>query len=347
MVEAEHPLNPKVFTLHGVTYTWTDVITLAELTGAADPVRQRILTGMRLLDWGGRQGREVPEDLFQGMVDEIRYARDLVTVEETERWLQSHALSLEDLSDAAERRAAEAAWALEAPVEPPFSAPRQVVLSLYWPETLFDGAWRSWLEALARRAACAPDGWTGVLTAGGHAPATTASTIAVQPLAEAVAARAVGMQMLEFEYAERRAEACGRACLERTLELQRLPLTLLVYEMAAFANHDAAAEAVLCMREDAVDMAEIARTIEASHGQREQLLDDMPRALGEALLSAEPGDVLDPVERNGRWVVLRLLEKRLPGLEDDRVRERVRAAAENAAFLEAIHQGMTWHVPLV
>lgn len=110
------------------------------------------------------------------------------------------------------------------------------------------------------------------------------------------------------------------------------------------ASHGAAREALMCLREDGLDPGEVVRLAGAELRELAIVLQEAEPALASLLVSAQPGDVLGPLEDDaGRIRLLLITERVAPSLGDPELFERARREVVRAA-LESLTAGMVrWH----
>lgn len=84
-----------VFHVGNKTITMDDVICAAHFRGDLEKSWKRVCDYVK----SGASGRETDEADLQARSEEFRINRDLISAEETERWLDERGLSLDDFSD--------------------------------------------------------------------------------------------------------------------------------------------------------------------------------------------------------------------------------------------------------
>ena len=80
-------------------YCARDVIEAAFFRGEAEPVWTEFLRGAAADDHAVEQDLDLPDGAIESAAEEFRYQHDLITAEETERWLADHALTMADFTD--------------------------------------------------------------------------------------------------------------------------------------------------------------------------------------------------------------------------------------------------------
>jgi hypothetical protein len=109
----------------------------------------------------------------------------------------------------------------------------------------------------------------------------------------------------------------------RELMALRLHLTRFEIELIEFESHDAAKEALFCVREDGMSMEEVATEGRYPYRRADFLLGDLPQSAQQKYFSASPGDVLEPTPHGDGFELCRIIKKVEPQLEDPSVKSRV------------------------
>ena len=103
-----------------------------------------------------------------------------------------------------------------------------------------------------------------------------------------------------------------------------------------------ASEAVLCVRDDALDLADIAVAAHVSLVEKRFFLDEAEATAKVPLLAARPGDVVGPIAIGAEWVVFEVREKRVPNEADPAVRRRAESELLADGFEREIERSVCW-----
>src|SRR5829696_10038906 len=96
-------LARRAFTVGTREYLWLDVALAAMLCGGWASFETDLREGLACASHAEATGEEAGEAADE-LLDEFRYARDLITAAEAEAWLETVGLSAEELSAYFERR---------------------------------------------------------------------------------------------------------------------------------------------------------------------------------------------------------------------------------------------------
>ena len=299
-------------------------------------------------------GRSPAAGAVEAATDAFRFARDLVSAEECDRWLAQRGLSFEDLTASVTRRLrAELAPEDEAPNPP---EPDAWDATRFRTDALLADEFTGWARGLGWRVALACEqgalpadetagkpSQNGKVRDGSRGRGSVAVPQQDRDSHRPTSAATGSLADLWPELEERFTAACAALVTperrRRELTTQRLQLLRLEISAAEFESGAAAREAFLCAREDGAALAEVATANGFPVAAHEVFLGDLTPDWQQALISAKPGDVVAPLTADGRAVVLQLLGKREPSLDDPAVCRRLDADLRRQHFgeLEAKH----------
>jgi hypothetical protein len=306
--------NPALFQVAGRVVTRNDVVTSASHRGALVAPWRAYREGVASEQKGVADGLAVDEAATERIADEWRYARRLLTAEETEAWFAARGLEVDDLDAYARREH----WRERVGARMEGAPPPMVVDDAFRAYLAMSGDLGRQAEELARRLA----------------------------VLEEVAASARGAEAdvgrLEATYRSHAKDVLTPIARERLLESMRLPLTRVVLEAIEVDTLDAAHELALCIRADGRDLASLSLETGRPRLSRACFVDDMDEALQGAVLSAAAGDVLDPIATEAGFQVCRLVSKTEPSAADPEVLRRVDREVLDAHFGELVARRVRW-----
>ncbi|HZJ17988.1 MAG TPA: hypothetical protein VFD27_23250 [Chthoniobacteraceae bacterium] len=263
----------------------------------------------------------------QALCDAWRYERDLITAEETERWLEARGLTLEEFDEFILRRSKDSDETVDlADPEAREKLRIELLLSGEFDRLALRLSWRfaAWLEAPAepceedRRTARLPRQW-------GCDERWLDEMLAV-----------------DAAWHRERDALLTPTALQQTLATLRLPLTRLEFEALDLESLDAAREAFLCVRDDGLTIAEVARDGGYTHSRVDALLEELSEECQQHFLSAIPGSVLPPLVHGDGFQLCHLIKKSEPELADARIRTRVEQQLITQHFSELAARHIRW-----
>jgi hypothetical protein len=276
------------------------------------------------------------------MINQFRYDNDLISAEETERWLEARGLDTDEFQDFFDR----SYWAdvLKGKVfrnDAEGSPDRADIMANLDSEVLMSGGFGPLAVDLSRRLMIRndPESRPSVAEIEG-VRALFYSNAGIEQsglegwLTSLGRNRAWFDQMLEMEASfQKRCEAVlTPGQLARELAASRLSLTRMEIESVEFDGIDAASEGLLCVREDGLSLEEVARESRYPYKRMELLAADLPEEKRQDLLCAKIGSVLEPSGSGELFYLYRVLRKDEPGLHDPSVRSRIEQRVLEAHF---------------
>ncbi len=341
----------------GQAYAISDVVAAAYFRGELQAPWQRLLIRRAAEEHADEHDLEPDDEVMQALSDEFRSDRDLITAEETERWLEQRGLSLDDFSDFFVRKF----WGelLGSKIEPEaiqYDSAFDEDRALLTAELLFSGDFDQMATALswrvaARRAAEAAKTDPTIIAAERNRFLERAQVeeSTLDDWLEGTRRDAAWLEeMLEVEvaYGQARATLVTDSLCRAELAAARLQLARVDLETIELESRDAASEALLCVRSDGLTLEEVAAEGGYPHRRETILLEDLPADLHERILCIAPGDLLDPVARGEGFQVCRVHEKSEPDLADAEVRRRIEERILERSFAELCAKHIRWRTPL-
>jgi hypothetical protein len=256
----------------------------------------------------------------ESAVNEFRYARDLVSAEECERWLDQRGLEFTHLTDCVSRRLQATLADADGPAE--LAASDQAIFCI---EAILSDEFTLWAHRLARRVALALD-------AGATISEDTGLAALLPALEERLQAAVAGWTTPDRQ--------------RRALANQRLGLTQITVEASEFDSAPAAREARLCTVVDGASLAETATANGFACRQVEAFLDELPENWRPVLLSARSGDIVAPPADEDCFPLLHVLRRREPSLEDEGVLARLNAGLVLQRLQELETRHIRWAIAM-
>jgi hypothetical protein len=352
----------RIFTVSGETYMWEDLVLAARLWGdwskLEDRVRAGLACGARLEDLDEGDAAIPDESDVEAAAEEFRYARDLVSAEEMEAWLERRGLTSEAWLDSVERTLLLRRWAgvLDTIVNAYDIEPQEIDAVIDC-EAICGGLAADLAARLAARAAV----YARVVAAGAGTDGVSAEAV------EAVLATAPpslleqGLPGVPPAACRARLETLARldvvwhrfAAAEATPEgvrslisAHRLEWIRVSARVVTTADGDVANEIALCVRQDGSDLAVSAKEAGLQAVDARWYLDDIDASLRERLVGARPGDLLGPLPHVGGFILISVVDKVLPTESDPEICERAERALLARTVDGEIGRRVTWHAAL-
>jgi hypothetical protein len=335
-----------VFTVGGRDYQWIDVILAAYLWGEYARLERRTREGLAWLKHLKRLGEKVPEAEADEAADTWRYDRDLLAADDLQQWLDDHDLDMDEWLEYIDRSVRTAR-----PNAPKLKVSAPEVEAALYGEALCSGALADFATRLAGQAAAFDR-----LNEGTSARCSKAAVrAAMKPLPPSVrrgvfdfsaadtVARAEFVACLGVVFERFLDEIAAPAMLEREVDAHRLDWTRVVCETAPFATEEAAREAALLVREDSFPLADAAAMGKSMVTKERFVLADLLPPLKDRLIGARPGDLIAPVESNGDYLVVSVVDRVEPTTKDRAVRARAVDRVRTRTIQREIEKRVRWH----
>ena len=326
-----------------------EIVLAAHCRGELLPAWNRVL---QLVE-GERRAADADDDTeaddsaLQSLSEQFRYDRDLITAEETERWLAERGLTLHDFQAYCVRHYwADRAGDAGEPTFIDYESATDELWELLRAELLLDGELDRMALALSWRfaAAQAERADHGSERSGGSARATAADP-SVEPWIERLGCDSRTLEEilgLEAVYQATRDRLMTPDRIQRSLGSLRLPLSRVDLETIDVDSLDAAHEVVLCVRVDGRALAEVASDGGLPYERSAVLFEDLVPELQQRVVSAASGDVLTPLPHVDGFHVHRLLARNEPDAADEQVRARVEREVLSHYFSELSATYIRW-----
>jgi hypothetical protein len=342
-----------VFNAGNESYSVRDVLDAAEFRGELHPHFQQLLNRCSAEEKAKQTGAELDQQEMNAAAVAFRYKHDLITAEETEKWLEQRALTLGDYSDYFVREFWAKTFASRTPAAAaatPFHTATVEQRELLVIELTFSGA----LDQLAKRLA-----WRVAARRTSEGAAVPQSFIEQEE--QRFRSRVADVQQwltglgrdeawlhemlaTEAAFQARRSGVLTADARQRELGAFRLPLTRFEVEMIELESHGAAREAFLCVRDDGMTMEEVAQEGRYPYRRVEMVLDQIDADQQQQYLSSQPGTVMQPTPRGDGFQLARLLGKREPTLNDPEVQARVEQRLLTRHFADLSMRHIRWQL---
>ncbi len=340
-----------VFVADGRAITVGEVVLAAHGWDALQSTWTRVLRQVQAeqqaADPGEDEELEADDERLQAMSEQFRYERELITAEETERWLEDRGLTLDDFNAHVLRNywADTVGESLEPEPLDYRSAPDEL-----WDLLVTELLLSSDLDRLARQlswrfAAVHVQRDRPMSSEDEHRPDAVRTPDDVEGW---MAGRGPDSRWLEelgrLEAAYRREyeSLMTPERLERSLVSMRMDVGRVELEIVGVDSIDAVREVVMCVREDGMSMSDVASEGRYPYERVAIVFEDLPLAIQQRVLRAAPGELLEPLPHDDGFQVYRLRERTEPDLQNDDVRERVERRLLEHHFSELAASSVRW-----
>jgi hypothetical protein len=322
------PSDEVVFSIGPAQYRLSEIVRAAgrwgDLTALEETVRQGLACAQR-----ADQTETLPTDgEIEAAASEFRYDRDLIAADEMEAWLDRWGLSFESWTAYLQRLLLRQRWADDlSDLVSQHPVSQEEIDEVVHVEGICSGHYGRVAHTLAAQLAAyeraRDEGWLAESDAAGDEPGAQSRLDAALELFRA---RAVTPAAIRAEVASHHLDWVRVDC-----------------ELVSFADLNRAREAILCVREDGRELAQVAADARTVLHRANLYLGEVEPAWRDPLLGARESALVGPLSRDGAFVVLLVREKALPTAEDPDVRGRAEASVLDRALEQEISHRVKWH----
>ena len=325
-----------------------EIIDCAVLRGEIDPLWDEFVRIGECDRQANEQGLEPDESAVDAAAIAFRYQHDLITAEETERWLESRGVTLGEFGEYFARKY----WGrtYSGATQVPTSTYQTAAVEekdLFLVDLILSGSLDQMAQRLSYRIAA-------------HADENSGEEGAKEERARFLTARRITdlatwlgqfgrdeewlneMLAAEASYQRRVARILTEQALQKELGPLRLNLTRFEVETVEVDSKDAAAEVAACVRNDGMEMSEIAEEGRYPFHSSEVLLEDVPSQQQQKFLSVKAGTLFDPIPRGDGFEVWRVKTRTEPSLQDGTIRARLEKRIIDRCFNELLSKYIDW-----
>jgi hypothetical protein len=339
--------NRVIFSRGERQFTAGEIIDCAVLRGEIDPLWDEFVRIGECDRLASEQGLEPDESAVDAAAIAFRYQHDLITAEETERWLESRGVSLGEFGEYFARKYWDRTYsgATQVPAST-YQAAGAEEKDLFLVDLILSGSLDQMAERLSYRIAAQADENSEEGAKEERARFLTARGITdlAAWLAQFGRDEEWLNQMLAAEAAYRRrvAHILTEQALQKELGPLRLNLTRFELETVEVDSKDAAAEVAACVRNDGMEMSEVAEESRYPFHSSEVLLEDVPSEQQQKFLSVKAGMLFEPIPRGDGFEVWRVKTRTEPSLQDVTIRARLEKRIIDRCFNELLSKYIDW-----
>jgi hypothetical protein len=339
--------NRVIFSRGEREFTAKEVVDCAVLRGEIDSLWDEFVRIGECDRLASEQELEPEESAVDAAAIAFRYKHDLITAEETERWLEHRGVSLGEFSEYFARQywGRTYSGATQVPTSTYQTAAAEEK-DLFLVDLILSGSLDQMAERLSYRIAAQADenSEEGAKEERGRFLTARRITDLAAWLAQFGRDEEWLNQMLaaEASYRRRVAHILTEQALQKELGPLRLNLTRFELETVEVDSKDAAAEVAACVRNDGMEMSEIAEESRYPFHSGEVLLEDLPSEQQQKFLSVKAGTLFDPIPRGDGFEVWRVKTRTEPSLQDATVRTRLEKRIIDRCFNELLSKYIDW-----
>ena len=343
--------NRVIFSSGDRGFTAKEVVDCAVVRGEIDPLWKVFLRLTECDRLANERELEVDDSALDSAAIAFRYKHDLITAEETERWLEDRGVSLAEFSEYFARQY----WgrSYSGTVDPPTSSYQTASAEekdLFLVDLILSGSLDRMAERLSYRVAAQADEARDNEASVAEECARFLATAKIDSadLADWLAQLGRDQEWLDEilaaqgAYQRRVSKILTEQAFQKELGSMQLNFTRFELETVEVDSRDAAAEVVACVRNDGMEMSEVAEESRYPFHRSEVLLEDIPSEQQQRFLSVKAGTLLDPIPRGDAFEVWRVKTRTEPSLQDPVIRARLESRIVDRCFSELLSKYIDW-----
>ena len=339
-----------VFSMDDEPYRWRDVILAAVRRGDWQAVERQARLGAACVRHAADTDDPVPAATLDAAASEFRYARDLITAQSMETWLERWSLSVADWTAYLQRDLLRGRYAgqldtLAARYPPDDDEAARLALI----DAICSGALDRWARTLAARAAVHAGMASATPSTVGNSELADDSTRHSPPgflfganrtLLKESADR---LDAIEESFDRFSATQLTDRALSDCISQRQLDWIRFDCRMMSFPDEGMAAEAAMLMREDGERFTGVYRVAHVEPREVRVFLDEIDDRIRDRFFGVRAGDLVGPLRLNGEYVVYEIREKLLPKVADPEVRRRAEETVLRLALDHQLDRRVRWH----
>jgi hypothetical protein len=343
--------NRVIFSSGERGFSAKEVVDCALVRGEIDPLWKDFLRVAECDRLANERELEVDESALDSAATAFRYKHDLITAEETERWLEDRGVSLAEFSEYFARQY----WgrSYSGTVDSPKSSYQTASAEerdLFLVDLILSGSLDRMAERLSYRVAAQADEPNDNKASVGEERGRFLASAKIDQanLADWLAQLGRDQEWLdeilaaEAVYQRRVSQILTEQALQKELAPMQLNLTRFQLERVEVDSRDAAAEVIACVRNDGMEMSEVAEESRFPFHHSEVLLEDIPSEQQQRFLSVKAGTLFDPIPRGDAFEVWRVKTRTEPSLQDPIIRARLESRIIDRCFSELLSKYIDW-----
>jgi hypothetical protein len=324
-------LGQVVFSVGSQQYYWDDVILSARQSGGWAELEKQLREGIACLKRLDDTEEEIDPKELESAANDFRYERDLVTAEEAEAWLNQWNLSADAWMEYIQRFVLRRKWADQlAEILARYPVTKKEFRSSLHVEAVCSGYLARFAQALAARASA-------------YDRAREGGWIKDKSLTAEAADR---IRLLEASYQCFCDHVVDSQGIKNQINLHRLDWIRLNCRYVLFSQEQMAREAALCVRDDAMQLDQVAANANVALQNAAIYLGEVEPSVRDRFLAAEKGSLIGPLTWENAFGLFLVEDKIIPAVEDPEIKQRAQESLLQSAVNREINNRVKWHARL-
>src|SRR5262245_18432782 len=311
-----------LFSIGTCEFGWNEIVMAAQVWDEWDRFVEHVRESLACFRIASETNAIPPAEKVREVATSFRYARNLISGEETRAWLQHWQMDVDTWMDCLRCQLLRQTWAsrlTEITRANPVSDQEISAVSKH------HGACFGKLETWTKRLA----GHAGVAADSGRVSTSTESSREL-------------IESIETHFERSRRQAMTLKSMERKIADHRLDWIHYECRYLWFDDERVGREAAWCVNQDGLTLDEVAVNARNEVKDWNFYADEIDAGVRPVFLAARQGDLLGPVKLRAGYPLFSLLRKTMPGVDDPRILSRVENAISSSLTDQAINERVKW-----
>ena len=311
-----------LFTIKTLNFRWNEVVAAAQAWGEWDRFVQNVRESLACFRVASQTNTLPSAEKVRELATSFRYARNLISGEETRTWLANWGMSVDSWMDCLRGQLLRQMWAsrlTEITRANPIDA--QEISDTLKNYAVCSDKLEKWTKRLAGHAAVAEDS---------------------APLPHTVKSPQELIEFIEREFERTRRQAMTRKLMATKIADHRLDWIHYDCRYLWFDEERVGREAAWCVNEDGLTLDEVAVSARSEIKEWSFYADEIDAGVRPVFLAARQGDLLGPLKWRAGYPLFSLLRKTMPEVDDPRVISRVEKAITTSLIAQAVNERVKW-----
>lgn len=312
----------RMFTVETRHFGWDDVVIAAQLWGEWDDFVRTVRDALACLRFAKETGRLPSSAQMRETANGFRYARNLISGEETRVWLERWGITVETWMDCLRGQYLRQLWSSRLKEITEFvSITNDEVAARVRTYAVCEGKLEQWAHKLAGRAAVAA-----------NAKMLGDQTLSARQLIENI----------EVQFHLSRTRTISPKLIEAKIAAHKLDWIHYECRCLWLSDERVAREAAWCVSEDGLTLDEVAHEANAEWREWNFYADEIETSVRPYFLAARQGDLLGPWKLREKYPLFSVLNKRLPHSNDPKVFARAENEIVAGLLAQAVNDRVKW-----
>jgi hypothetical protein len=308
-----------IFAIENQEFGWDEIVAAAQIWGEWNLFAESVRQSLACLRQAAQTHQLPSTAKMREVATEFRYARNLISAEETHRWLERWNMTVEDWMNCLRGRLLKQIWAAQLTeitrANPISDAEVERVVQMY---AVCGRKLESWASRLA-----------------GHA------AVAANPKVDGHSSREL-IARIEAEFERKRQQSITMKLIETKIAAHRLDWIHYDCRYLWFDNESVGREAAWCVSEDGLTLDQVAADAHDEVRQWSFYADEIEASVRPYFLAARQGDLVGPLKLKLGYPLFSLLNKKMPHVDDPQVVSRAERAIVTSLTTQAINERVKW-----